>query len=113
MPKTNKCSDGAGDHYGWMIECPACGNGHLFDKRWTFNGDVDRPTFTPSMLIKTGHYAAGHSGPCWCDYNREHPNEPSKFECGICHSIVTDGKIAFCSDSTHKLAGQTVDLPDL
>jgi hypothetical protein len=25
---------------------------------------------------------------------------------------VTDGRIQFLSDSTHKLSGQTVDLPD-
>lgn len=30
-----------------------------------------------------------------------------------CHSFVRDGKIEFLSDSTHKLAGQTVDLPPL
>jgi hypothetical protein len=29
-----------------------------------------------------------------------------------CHSIVTDGKIAFCIDSVHSLAGKTVELPD-
>ena len=30
----------------------------------------------------------------------------------ICHSFVTDGRIQFLGDCTHKLAGQTVDLPD-
>jgi hypothetical protein len=30
-----------------------------------------------------------------------------------CHSFVTDGKIEFLNDSTHKLAGQTVPLPDM
>lgn len=28
-----------------------------------------------------------------------------------CHSFVTEGRIEFLSDSTHKLAGQTVPLP--
>ena len=27
-----------------------------------------------------------------------------------CHSFVTDGKIRFLGDSTHKLKGQTVPL---
>jgi hypothetical protein len=30
-----------------------------------------------------------------------------------CHSVITDGKIFFCSDSTHVLKGTTVDLPDI
>jgi hypothetical protein len=30
-----------------------------------------------------------------------------------CHSFVTDGRIQFLSDSTHALAGQTVDLPEI
>ena len=30
-----------------------------------------------------------------------------------CHSFVTDGRIQFLSDSTHVLAGQTVDLPPI
>jgi hypothetical protein len=29
----------------------------------------------------------------------------------VCHSFVIDGRIQFLSDSTHVLAGQTVDLP--
>jgi len=34
------------------------------------------------------------------------------FPAARCHSIVTDGKIAFLTDCFHTLAGQTVDLPD-
>lgn len=35
--------------------CPACRCSHRFDVgRWTFNGDMDRPTFTPSMHVTTG-----------------------------------------------------------
>jgi hypothetical protein len=30
-----------------------------------------------------------------------------------CHSIITDGKIQFCGDCTHALAGKIVDLPDI
>ena len=75
-----------GTHVGWMVFCPACKCGHLFDKRWTFNGDIFKPTFTPSMLVDRG------------------VNLPR------CHSYVTDGKIQFLSDCTHELAGKTVPL---
>jgi hypothetical protein len=97
----------------WMIQCPACGNGHKFDVgRWQFNGNVDRPTFLPSMLVQSGHYIPGHQGDCWCTYNAEHPDGPAPFTCVSCHSFVRDGRIEFLSDCTHELAGKTVDLED-
>jgi hypothetical protein len=71
------------------ITCLACGCGHML-KGWTFNGDLERPTFTPSLLV-TGYL------------NADNPN-------GICHSFITDGQIRYLADSTHRLAGQTVDL---
>jgi len=33
------------------VMCPGCKHYHVFDQRWTFNGDFDKPTFTPSMLV--------------------------------------------------------------
>lgn len=80
---------------------------------WGWNGDINRPTFTPSVLVKQGHYA--YDTPrehCWCTWNRDHPDQQSPFKCILCHSFVTDGRIQFLADSTHELAGQTVDLPD-
>jgi hypothetical protein len=47
---------------------------------------MDKPTFQPSIL---------HSGR---DVR--------------CHSYVREGKIEFCNDSTHKFAGQTLEIPD-
>lgn len=57
---------------------------------WGFNGDHDKPTFTPSILATVD----------W-EKGRE-----------ICYSFVTDGRIQFLSDCTHKLAGQTVEIPE-
>ena len=91
MPKTISLKNQDGAHGGWLIECPACGFGHLFDKGWTFNGDVDKPTFRASMLI----------------YEDTVNNRPR------CHSFVTDGKIQYLADSTHDMRGRTVDLPDI
>lgn len=80
---------------------------------WGFNGDVDKPTFTPSVLARSGHYASQYKAgdSCWCTYNAEHPEDYTEgFECSVCHSFVTDGKIQFLSDCTHALAGQTVEM---
>jgi hypothetical protein len=73
--------------------CPGCKHGHSYIvPRWQFNGDFDKPTFSPSLLNFITHE----------DGRRE----------TICHLFVRDGKIEFCSDCPHELAGQTVDLPD-
>lgn len=72
-----------------LFECPGCGCAHVTDDRWTFNGDFERPTLRPSVLV-----------------NRDDPGRR-------CHSWVTDGQIEFLDDCHHELAGQTVELPDL
>jgi len=96
---------------GISFRCPGCGDTHCIPtdgkNAWGWNGDLNRPTLTPSILVRSGHYAA-HWKPgdaCWCgkDYG---------FECYVCHSFVTDGRIAFLGDCTHALAGQTVDMPE-
>lgn len=73
------------------FHCPGCEFGHAFDDRWEWNGDVRRPTFSPSLLVTVR------------DYGPEHKTLK-------CHSFVTNGSIRFLKDCTHKLAGQTVPL---
>ena len=86
----------------------------MLNTGWQFNGDFERPTFSPSLLIRSGHYAhESPSGKCWCTYNAEHPDDPAPFSCSVCHSFITNGQIQFLSDCTHALAGQTVELPDV
>lgn len=70
---------------------------------WKFNGDFDRPTLSPSLLVRTGKYVPGHE-----DFDDEGYNLSS-----ICHSFITDGNIQFLSDCTHELAGTTVPLDDI
>ena len=97
--------------------CPGCKFMHVVKigdgprPRWGFNGDYDKPTFTPSVLIRGGHYIPGHIGPSWCTYNAAHPDRPSRLGCFICHSFARDGQIQFLANSTHALAGKTVPLP--
>lgn len=86
-----------------LFWCPGCDGAHMIrvasegkQGGWTFNGDAEKPTFTPSVLVNYNGSDAGVDGA-----------PPA-----ICHSFVTDGSIQFLSDSTHALAGQTVALPD-
>lgn len=97
--------------------CFGCEEFHGIKKRdalggWTFNGNYDAPTFTPSVLTTSGHYTSGFvpGSDCWCTYNAKHTEDPAPFHCERCHLFVVDGKIQYLSDSTHKLAGKTVDM---
>lgn len=102
------------------FHCPGCGHTHQVTtgpNGWTFNGDVERPTFSPSVLLRRGchnpHHKANHPDTCWCTYNAAHPESPAPFKCGVCHSFVRDGMIQFLGDCTHEFAGQTVPLPEM
>jgi hypothetical protein len=91
------------EYYGdrWLHWCPACKTLHEIavdtpfsnGARWSFNGDLDAPSFTPSVNLSIGPFEDQHSVRC--------------------HYFITAGKISFCGDCTHGLAGQTVDLPEL
>jgi hypothetical protein len=88
--------------------CPGCDDVHGISHgpgHWTWNGDLDRPTFSPSVLV---------SGTQWKpDAGFHKPNHHvAPGERTVCHSFVTDGRIQFLGDCTHILAGQTVDLPE-
>jgi hypothetical protein len=98
-----------------MYWCQGCEEPHMVGPGWAFDGNVAAPTFSPSVLVTSGHYTPGFvagSG-CWCIYNAEHPDEEDRFECGRCHTFVRGGMVEFLSDCTHALAGQTLPLPDL
>lgn len=130
MPKAVPVEED-GKRTGYMIMCPACGNGHLFNTVpgdngvgqpkpvWRFiNSDVEKPTFRASMLVKsvdlpardseTGDFPKGPDG----KYLLDAQGRIAGTKDTVCHSHVTDGRIEFLKDCTHKLAGQTVDLPD-
>lgn len=71
--------------------CPGCDMWHRFNvgnlggPTWKFNGNMEQPTFTPSL-----HY----------------PDV-------VCHLILTDGILRFIGDCTHALRSQSVPLPDI
>ncbi len=97
--------------------CPGCNESHsisIADGRggWTVDvADPERPTFSPSVLVRSGHYAHDAApGNCWCDYEARF-GKVSAFKCLRCHSFVRDGRIEFLSDCSHAMASQTVDLP--
>lgn len=80
----------------YLFHCPACNIGHCFVTKadtgplWSFNGDLERPTFDPSLM-----------------YYRDSYGMPR------CHLYVREGKIIFLPDCEHELKGQTVEMEDV
>jgi Family of unknown function (DUF6527) len=82
----------------WMW-CPGCNEAHRPEiigeegdlppgPCWQWDGNLEAPTFTPSLLVGK-------------DTDR------------VCHSFITNGQWVFLPDCTHALAGQTVDMVPL
>lgn len=78
-----------------------------------WNGSLDKPTFQPSLLVRSGHHGLSHQpgDDCWCTFKAR--GGDTSFSCYLCHSFIREGRIEFLTDCTHPLAGQTVDLPDI
>ena len=101
-----------------MFHCPGCDENHVIyhgageGPRWTWNGSVEKPTFSPSVLVKS--YRASPEGEAMMIRRENLPPGVDRYP-GFdmtCHSFVTDGKIEFLADCTHHLAQKTVDLPE-
>lgn len=82
------------------FDCPGCGMSHAVNTdpdvpgpRWSWNSSFDKPTFSPSILVR------------W-DFGPDHTPK-------VCHSFVREGMIEFLGDCTHTLAGQTIPLPEI
>jgi hypothetical protein len=87
------------DVSGYFVECPGCKISHVIytnnakGPSWTFNGDFQKPTFSPSLVVRYS----------WGDEKKQN----------VCHSFIRDGRWEFLSDCTHSLAGQTVEMIDI
>lgn len=75
---------------GYLAYCPGCSCYHFFDRRWKFDGNFDKPTFTPSLVVVG-----------------DGVETPLK-----CHSFLTAGHWYYLLDSTHELAGAIAELRD-
>ena len=103
---TNRAAnaDGGRVHF-W---CPGCDEVHgITVGTWTWNGDLEHPTFSPSVLIRGNQWPKDE----YPEYHKPAHRSVAPGDDTVCHSFVTDGRIQFLDDCTHALAGQTVDLP--
>jgi hypothetical protein len=116
MSKLKPCKDINGVQTGWSFYCPGCDKQHSVSNGWQFNGDTNKPTFSPSILVigkkepdvdpETGDFARGANGKYIVDYRGVLVGATDT----RCHSFITDGVIKYLSDCTHDLAGEEVAL---
>lgn len=87
---------------GFAHWCPACKVPHyifvtnktvLTQSDWHFDGNFEEPTFDPGIRL---NYLSQKTG---------------KVET-LCHYWIINGRIEFCEDSPHAMAGFRVPLPD-
>ncbi|SHL43010.1 hypothetical protein SAMN05216428_102382 [Nitrosospira sp. Nsp11] len=114
-PSVNQVISTVGDDGKLLFWCPGCDRTHGIQHgegkgpRWDWNGDVRRPTITPSILVRRTKLTVSDEEAMTraAAGEKELPHVET-----ICHSFITDGRIQFLTDCTHTLAGQTVDLPN-
>jgi len=88
---------------GFIHYCPGCKEMHCIPTephaklQWSFNGNENSATFSPSVRNTTPEYK----------------DEDCIVQATCCHYFIRGGQIEFCGDSTHELAGKTVELPDI
>lgn len=89
-------------HQRLMFVCPGCiainpestglhsiaVNSTEIRPSWTFDGNLELPTLSPSILTRHG-------------------------DDKVCHSFLRAGVFEFLGDCTHNLAGQSVLIPDM
>lgn len=78
--------------------CPGCQCNHgvpvpPHSQAWEWNGSLETPTLSPSVLV--------HASKAYPDWQPR------------CHCFIRNGQIEFCGDSAHELAGKTVPLPEM
>lgn len=108
----------SGGQAGYNFYCPGCREFHTVrteggPSRWSFNGDVDLPVFGPSVLVSGKQTVRDADGKWTGDFVLDAAGNPLPMRC---HSFVGSsgakpGEIIFLADSTHALAGKTVELP--
>lgn len=64
----------------------------LFQSNWTFNGDMSKPTLSPSLHV--------------------HIQPTGKKRYTQCHSFIKNGNMNYLTDCRHELKGIEIEIPD-
>jgi hypothetical protein len=108
--KLRKWVDPKSGDEGLTYWCQGCNKAHSIQTKgdyvWDWNGDVERPVFSPSVLVTwPANPNAGEEFKEWRTERR-------------CHTFVgcngaQPGQVIFLGDCTHALRGTVQPFPDL
>jgi hypothetical protein len=96
--------DGKVSYWMW---CPACDDAVRISSDWEWDGNLDAPTFSPSISV---------TGVQWDTSFKFHKPSHEKIPAGgtiVCHSFLRNGVWEFLEDCTHTMAGQHVPMVDI
>lgn len=88
--------------------CPGCDDLHMVSDAWQVTGAGESLTISPSVLVYERQKLINEDLEWGALLAPENKTTTPR-----CHSFVKSGQIQFLTDSTHSLAGKTVQLPDL
>ena len=96
--------------------CPGCRDVHFVNGAphpdgWTWNGDLERPTISPSILVRYRHWEPPVTAENLEQWKRE-PWEQHQVD-RVCHSFVRDGVWEYLADSTHEYAGLNIPMANV
>lgn len=95
---------------GYTHWCPGCKEMHPLPNSWTFDGDVNNPTFNPSFKHEGCKTIKDENG-CWTgEWELDGQGKPIQ---EICHYHLHNGILHFCPDCSHDLKNQSIPLPEL
>jgi hypothetical protein len=95
---------------GYAHWCLGCGEMHVIFDSWSFDGNLESPTFNPSVKITGKKTVVDDKGEWTGEWVRD-ANGNAIDDC--CHYFLHAGVLKFQTDSLHELAGQNVPLPNL
>lgn len=114
MARIRRYLDAGGAPIGWQHWCPGCGQAHIINverptqaypeygiaggAQWTFDGNLEHPTFSPSIHITAGGW--------------QRPDKSQVPKRTLCHYFVAAGDIRYLSDCAHELRGKVMPIPE-
>ena len=95
---------------GYAHWCPACEEAHVLPDTWSFDGDLERPSFSPSFKHEGVRRVFDPDGRWTGEWVRNADGSVVPF---TCHYNLKAGILEFCQDCTHSMANSRVPLPRL
>jgi hypothetical protein len=109
--KVRLAGNGAEPGSSLWLWCPACDDAHRIvvgtTDSWSWDGNEDAPTISPSILVRGVQWAQGSKF-----LRPGHPGVPTGGQT-VCHSFIVAGVWQFLGDCTHALVGHQVPMVEL